>query len=228
MDGSGRALNESMNRLLPILFLCCAATLSPKQRQLAKESGAPLLVGPATNKVDSVIASVLSGNILTQYHGLVTQSNLNSLIVINVTNPPAPTRANVAVTWTEPRTILYSSDLAAFNVSNITATCSVVMPPGSMGFVRTPVAPMTVVLSFDPSPTPTVVGYLCEYGPASFVYTNTVDIGTNTIFALNSFAPGQTCYYVVLAVDGTGQLSVPSNEVSYTTPLPAPAQIKIY
>ena len=61
--------------------------------------------------------------------------------------------------------------------------------------------------------------YVLKYGTTSGSYTGAVNVATNlTAATVNSFAPGRTYYFVVLAKNVSGVESDPSNEISYTAP----------
>jgi PKD repeat protein len=71
-------------------------------------------------------------------------------------------------------------------------------------------------LAWDPSPDPTVVGYVIYVGQSSGVYSTTVDVGPATQYAFTNLPSGSTNYFAVTAYDGAGAQSIYSNEVSAT------------
>ncbi len=77
-----------------------------------------------------------------------------------------------------------------------------------------------VVLAWDPSPSPQVVGYKLHWGGASGAYTGVLDVGnTNTVTVTNLTIDVLT-FFAVTAYDSNGVESLPSNEISYTLPAP--------
>ena len=84
----------------------------------------------------------------------------------------------------------------------------------------------SVTLTWDPSPSPQVVGYHLYYGAASGNYTNSILTGNATTAIVPGLASGVTCYFAVTAVGADGQESDFSNEVTYRQQLPA-AQLQI-
>jgi hypothetical protein len=179
-----------------------------------------------TNRVDGVIASLLRGNMLTQWHGLVTQSNLASLVIIDVTNQPAPVATRVQVSWPVPATLLCSTNLTDWPAQTLSGTTTVTLPLKDREFFRVPVPGQSVSLSWDASVSPEVAGYNLYQGSASFVYTNETDVGTNLSWTV-PIPAGATWYWIVTAYDGSGVESVPSNEVSYSAPVFGPAKISL-
>jgi hypothetical protein len=77
-------------------------------------------------------------------------------------------------------------------------------------------ATQTVLLSWDASPDPSVVGYNVYYGTGSGNYTNIVNVGGASFTTIPGIVEGKTYYFAVTAFDLFGQESVFSNEVNYT------------
>jgi hypothetical protein len=75
-----------------------------------------------------------------------------------------------------------------------------------------------VALGWNSSPDPTVVGYYLYYGGATGVYTNKVDVGTNTIFSVTGLVPGSTYYFTTTAYNAARMESAQIPEVSYVVP----------
>lgn len=82
-------------------------------------------------------------------------------------------------------------------------------------------AAQAVLLSWDPSPDPTVAGYNVYYGTSSVNYTRIVSAGPSLQAVVTNLSSGVTYYFAVTALDLFGQESVFSNEVTYTPPRPA-------
>ncbi len=92
---------------------------------------------------------------------------------------------------------------------------SALLAPAARG---TTLPPGTVTLAWDPSPSPTVVGYKVYQGVASLNYTNVIDVGTSTKVTITGLTAGVTYYFAVTAYD-TNQLESPlSGEITYTVP----------
>src|SRR6516165_5355750 len=61
-----------------------------------------------------------------------------------------------------------------------------------------------LTLAWDPSTDPTVVGYDVYYGGASGVYTNMIDVGTNTTVTISNLVPGATYYFAATTYTARG------------------------
>ena len=79
-------------------------------------------------------------------------------------------------------------------------------------------AEKTVTLAWDPSPTPTVVGYTIQYGTNSGRYSEFLLYGIATTAVIPELQEGVTYYFVVTAHTDGGLESDPSNELVYTVP----------
>ena len=92
--------------------------------------------------------------------------------------------------------------------------------PHSVSLSGLGLAPSYAVdLAWDPS-TSTVAGYNVYRSDASggpYTRLNSALVG-GTAFTDSTVQPGDTCYYVVKAVDSGGMESVPSNEATATIP----------
>jgi hypothetical protein len=84
-----------------------------------------------------------------------------------------------------------------------------------------------VSLAWDPSPDADVSGYRLNYGLESGVYPQIIDVGNTTTATVSGLAAGQTFYFVVTAYTAEGMESLPSNEVSFTQPLPQSASLNV-
>lgn len=76
----------------------------------------------------------------------------------------------------------------------------------------------SVTLGWDASTDPIVMGYFVSYGSESGVYTNKVDVGTNTIFTVTGLIEGQTYYFIATSYNAEGIESVPAPELAYQVP----------
>jgi hypothetical protein len=76
------------------------------------------------------------------------------------------------------------------------------------------------LVSWNPSPGPTVVGYNLYYGEASGAYPNMINAGNTTNTAISGLTEGTTYYFAVTAFTSTGVESSFSSEVSYTAVKP--------
>ena len=79
-----------------------------------------------------------------------------------------------------------------------------------------PLSGASISLSWNPSPSANIAGYLVFYGEASGNYTSSADVGTNTTATLSGLTPGQTYYFATAAYNSFGLLSPFSNEVTNT------------
>ena len=77
----------------------------------------------------------------------------------------------------------------------------------------------TVTLKWDPSRASDIAGYRLYYGTGSRAYTQKLDIGNSTTTLVSNLAEGRTYFFAVTAYNAAAESS-PSNEVSYTVPLP--------
>lgn len=77
-------------------------------------------------------------------------------------------------------------------------------PPASSG---------SAVLEWDPVVATDLAGYRIHYGTTTGSYPSSADAGTSTTITLNGLTSGRRYYFVVTAVDSSGQESSYSNEV---------------
>jgi Bacterial Ig domain/Fibronectin type III domain len=82
----------------------------------------------------------------------------------------------------------------------------------------------SVILAWDPSPDPVVIGYNVYYGAATRSYTNMVSAGNATNATVSGLVPGMAYYFAATATDATGLESDYSNEVTYSVPIVTPNQ----
>ena len=75
----------------------------------------------------------------------------------------------------------------------------------------------TLTASWSANPEADIAGYLLSYGTESGLYPNTVDVGNQTSYQVNGLADSTTYFFVVQAYNTSGEMSVPSDEVSATT-----------
>jgi hypothetical protein len=79
------------------------------------------------------------------------------------------------------------------------------------------VAGTQVTIIWDPSPdTNQISGYYILSGTASGVYTNQLDVGLTNAATISGLQTNLTYFLVVVAHDGMGLTSPPSNEISFT------------
>lgn len=76
--------------------------------------------------------------------------------------------------------------------------------------------PSRVRLAWDPSADEDVAGYLIDYGTASGVYSESVDVGLRTEHAIPDLAGAWTYFFAVRAYYKDGVVSPRSTEVIYT------------
>jgi uncharacterized repeat protein (TIGR02543 family) len=75
-----------------------------------------------------------------------------------------------------------------------------------------------VILAWDASTDPAVVGYKIHYGNASRNYPAVVDAGNRTTCTIANLSPGMAYYFAATGYDASGQESGYSNEVVYASP----------
>ncbi len=90
----------------------------------------------------------------------------------------------------------------------------------SLGLAVCPLtlAAQSVTLAWNPSPSPTVAGYMLYYGADGINFDSQMDAGTNTTWTVTGLEPGSTNYFEVVAYDANDNLSPPSNQIEYTVP----------
>ena len=75
-----------------------------------------------------------------------------------------------------------------------------------------------VILGWDASPDPTVAGYHLYVGTASGLYSQEIDVGTNTQYTVTGLVAGSTYYFSATSYDASGIESSYVPEVSYLVP----------
>jgi hypothetical protein len=96
-------------------------------------------------------------------------------------------------------------------VSTNAASSSKGSPANSLEFAS------PVTMAWNPSPDSNVVGYFLCWGLASGQCTNRLNVGNATSGMLAGLLSSALYYIVVIAYDGAGRESPPSNEVTYST-----------
>ena len=74
-----------------------------------------------------------------------------------------------------------------------------------------------LTVTWDPPSDGTTTGYILFYGTASHSYSEQVDVGNTTSYAVRNLLDGTTYYFAVRAYDAAGVTSDSSIEVSGTT-----------
>ena len=103
----------------------------------------------------------------------------------------------------------------------IVAAALVVIP----AFGATQVAPQTVTLAWNPSPSSNIAGYRLYLGGASANYTNIIDAGNKTSVTASNLVGGATYFFALTAYNTIGLESAFSTEISYTVPNSAKLKI---
>ena len=104
--------------------------------------------------------------------------------------------------------------------------CIALCQQPSQAFSTTLPVPYSLTFSWDPSPSPDVVGYHLYYGVASGVYTQTNILGEVMNSTVSGLLSGVTYYFALRAVGTYGQESDLSDEISYRQAIPG-AQMQI-
>lgn len=76
----------------------------------------------------------------------------------------------------------------------------------------------SATLDWDPVVASDLAGYRIHYGTASGSYSRSADAGNSTTWTITNLSAGTRYYFVVAAVDYSGQESGYSNEVSKDVP----------
>src|ERR1017187_9399842 len=115
----------------------------------------------------------------------------------------------------------YDSSGQESELSNeVSYTVPGISPPGDITSIRQPFPGVTV--DWVPNPSADVIGYNVYFGTQSGYYSDEVSVtGTNEA-VIYGLAQGATYYFVVTALDSSGEESVYSSEASYTVPALAP------
>jgi len=139
-------------------------------------------------------------------------------------SPSALNGSTVAPGQTATLTVVFTPPTAAVFSGTITIVSDAANSPISIPVSGTGVAPTShsVDLAWNPSPSPDVVGYIVERadqsgGPYTQLTAAPISVPT---FIDTTVRAGQTYFYIVIAVDSTGQMSAPSGEASVTIPTP--------
>jgi fibronectin type 3 domain-containing protein len=88
-------------------------------------------------------------------------------------------------------------------------------------------ASQSVVLTWNPSPSPGLIGYNVFFGTQSGVYFDSILITNETSVTIPGLEDGQTYYFAVTAVDGSYSESPVSNEAVYTVPAPTSIALQV-
>jgi hypothetical protein len=88
----------------------------------------------------------------------------------------------------------------------------------ALGIQPPPAQTQQVTLGWNASADSTVVGYYLYYGTTSGVYTNKINVGTNTTFTMTNLVAGSTCYFTTASYNARGVESSFVPQVSYIVP----------
>ncbi len=200
---------------------------APAMLSVIQPSGAPQLSADSSNlsfgnivvgsSSSAIITLTNSGNAPTTISGvnISAQSFSTSSALAGAVVSPAQSVALGIVFAPASATTFSGTITIASNASN-----SPISIPVSGTGVATPAHSAT--LSWNASTTSDVVGYLVERADQSGgPYTSLTPTPlVATTFTDSTVVAGHTYFYVVVAVDVTGQTSAPSNEASVTIPTP--------
>ena len=75
----------------------------------------------------------------------------------------------------------------------------------------------SLTLAWDPTPDPSVIGYVVYVGTTSGLYTESVDVGPATTFSMTNAVDGCTYYFAVASYAKGPLVGPPSAEVSGAT-----------
>ncbi|KAA3659859.1 MAG: T9SS C-terminal target domain-containing protein [Calditrichaeota bacterium] len=85
-------------------------------------------------------------------------------------------------------------------------------------FTTTALMGSSILISWDANTESDLSGYQIRYGLSSADMPNSVNTGKNTEYEFKNLLPGQTYYFVVFAIDYSGNVSNPSEVVSAKMP----------
>jgi hypothetical protein len=71
----------------------------------------------------------------------------------------------------------------------------------------------TLSLAWDPPDTGSPAGYILGYGTQSGVYTSIVNVGPSTTITVDGLSEGHTYFFVVVAYNASGAISLPTPEL---------------
>lgn len=77
---------------------------------------------------------------------------------------------------------------------------------------------LALTLVWDRNKEPDIAGYNLYQGPASFTYTNRLNLGNVASYMVTGMVAGSINYFAVTAINTSGAESDFSNEVSYREP----------
>ncbi len=123
---------------------------------------------------------------------------------------------SVSLQFTPPSQTAFSGAISIIS----DATNSPISIPVSGTGVASP--SHSVDLSWNPSATPNIVGYVVQRADQSggpYTQLTATPIAATT-FTDTTVRAGQTYFYIIIVVDSTGQTSAPSNEAAVTIPSP--------
>jgi hypothetical protein len=200
---------------------------APAMLSVVQPSGSPQLTADSSNlsfgnivvgsSSTAIITLTNSGNVPTTISGVSISAQSFSISSALAGSIVAPGQAvTLGVVFTPASATAFSGTITI--ASN--ATNSPISIPVSGTGVTTPAHSAT--LSWNASTTSDVVGYLVERADQSggpYTILSSAPISALT-FTDSTVLAGQTYFYVVVAVNVTGQTSAPSNEASVTIPTP--------
>jgi hypothetical protein len=131
----------------------------------------------------------------------------------------------VSGSTTTTSTMQATVNAAGLTASTYTTTITITDPAASNSPQQIPVTLViaasqsgVALLSWDPSPSPDVVGYKVYIGTGSRQYTSPIDVGTSLTHKMAGLLSGKTYYFAVTAYNNTQLESAYSNEVQKSIP----------
>lgn len=202
-----------MKRACLFLLMVADWTASAAQIKLSwTNSGAPVTVLTSTDVTFTIAALTETTNRVRKQYYSVQHGNLIGNLVLK--------SWSVYFSSLEENTLVTENMITNWSVLTTTTNSSFVMNVDSAKrrfFAVTLNDTDSVSLGWDKSPSPNVDHYTLRYGGSSGVYTNSVRTGGATDQAgIDGLIEGKTYYFSVVAVNSSGQESLPSNELVYT------------
>ena len=117
-------------------------------------------------------------------------------------------------------TALDGSGVESAPTPEFSYTIAAIAPPQQAPVIQQLQPDLSLSVTWTPSPSSDVAGYVVYYGTESGVYDNYAYVGTDESFEVDQLEEGQIYFFTVVAYDWAGQLSDYSDESSYIVQAP--------
>jgi Abnormal spindle-like microcephaly-assoc'd, ASPM-SPD-2-Hydin len=200
---------------------------APAMLSVVQPSGSPQLTADSSNlSFGNVVVGSSSSAIITLTNSGSASTTIAGVSISAQSFSTSSALAGAVVAPGQAVTlgVVFTPATSTAFSGTITISSNAPNSPISIPVSGTGVAPSghSATLSWNASTTSGVVGYLVERadqsgGPYTPMTATPIAV---TTFTDSTVVAGNTYFYVVVAVDATGQLSAPSNEASVTIPTP--------